>query len=98
MNDVLQNIIHLVVTFLFSLLFLMTAAALLSYLDRKVQAWTQDRYGPLHNDPHGILQAFLDDGKLLLQEALKPPASSTTLPPPPPIIFFPPHLPPSSLL
>ena len=71
MNDVLQNIIHLVVTFLFSLLFLMTAAALLSYLDRKVQAWTQDRYGPLHNGPHGILQAFLDVGKLLLKEDVK---------------------------
>jgi NADH-quinone oxidoreductase subunit H len=71
MNDVLQNVIHLIVTFLFTLLFLMTAAALLSYLDRKFQAWTQDRYGPLHNGPHGILQAFLDVGKLLLKEDVK---------------------------
>lgn len=71
MNDVLQNVIHFIVTFLFSLLFLMTAAALLSYLDRKFQAWTQDRYGPLHNGPHGILQAFLDVGKLLLKEDVK---------------------------
>src|SRR5258707_13016129 len=71
MNDVVQNIIHLVVTFLFSLLFLMTAAALASCLALKVEAWTQDRYGPLHNGPHGLLQAFLDVGKLLLKEDVK---------------------------
>ncbi len=39
MNDVLLTIIHFVVTFLFALGFLMTAATILTYLERKVQAY-----------------------------------------------------------
>ena len=40
MNDVktYQNIIHFVVTFLFSLIFLMAAATIMVYLERKLMA------------------------------------------------------------
>ncbi len=51
--DVIGTIVHFIITFLFSLLFLMGAATILSYLDRKVQAYAQDRYGPLHYGPPG---------------------------------------------
>jgi NADH-quinone oxidoreductase subunit H len=88
MNDVLQNIIHFVITFLFALLFLMTAAALLSYFDRKVQAYTQDRYGPYHYGPQGILQAFLDVGKLLLKEDVKAGATDNLVFRIAPMVFF----------
>ena len=71
MNDVLQNIIHFVVTFIFSLFFLMTAASLLVYLERKFQAFVQDRLGPYHYGPQGILQAIIDPMKLLLKEDVK---------------------------
>ena len=70
-NDVVQTIIHFVVTFVFSLFFVMTAASLGVWGERKVQAWAQDRWGPLHYGPQGILQAILDPMKLLLKEDVK---------------------------
>src|SRR5690349_11823812 len=88
MDPVLFNVIHVVVTFLFALLFLMTAAALLSYLDRKVQAYMQDRYGPYHYGPQGILQAFLDVGKLLLKEDVKAGAIDNLVFRLAPVVFF----------
>ncbi|HEX9038445.1 MAG TPA: NADH-quinone oxidoreductase subunit NuoH [Ktedonobacterales bacterium] len=71
MNDVVLNIIHFLVTFLFSLGFLMLAATVLTYLERKVQAYMQDRYGPLHYGPAGMLQAPFDVVKLLLKEDIR---------------------------
>jgi NADH-quinone oxidoreductase subunit H len=71
MNDILQNIIHFVVTFLFSLIFLMAAATVLVYWERKFMALMQDRVGPLHYGPQGTLQTILDVGKLLLKEDVK---------------------------
>lgn len=88
MDPVLFNVIHVVVTFLFALFFLMTAAALLSYLDRKVQAYMQDRYGPYHYGPQGILQAFLDVGKLLLKEDVKASATDNLVFRLAPVVFF----------
>lgn len=71
MNDVVQNIIHFVVTFLFSLIFLMAAATILVYWERKFMALMQDRIGPLHYGPQGTLQTIFDVAKLLLKEDVK---------------------------
>ena len=70
-TSVWLTIVHFIVTFLFGLGFLMTAATILTYLERKVQAYMQDRYGPLHNGPAGLLQSPFDVLKLLLKEDIK---------------------------
>jgi NADH-quinone oxidoreductase subunit H len=90
--DIGQIIIHFIITFLFSLLFLMGAATILSYLDRKVQAYAQDRYGPLHYGPAGLAQPLLDVGKLLLKEDLRASATDNPLFWLAPMVFFAPVL------
>src|SRR5690348_4920028 len=71
MNDVVQNIIHFVVTFLFSLIFLMAAATIMVYWERKLMALMQDRVGPLHYGPQGTLQTIFDVIKLMFKEDVK---------------------------
>jgi NADH-quinone oxidoreductase subunit H len=88
MSDVVQNLIHFLVTFLFSLVFLLGAATVLTYLERKVQAWMQDRYGPLHVGPHGTLQPIMDVVKLLLKEDVKATATDNIVFRIAPMIFF----------
>lgn len=88
MNDVVQNIIHFLVTFLFSLLFLMGAATVLVYLERKVMALMQDRYGPLHVGPQGTLQTVMDVAKLLLKEDVKAGSVDNVVFRLAPVIFF----------
>ncbi len=92
MNDVIQNIIHFVVTFLFSLIFLMAAATVLVYLERKVMALMQDRVGPLHYGPQGTLQTVLDVGKLFLKEDVKSRDTDSIVFRLAPMIFFAPVL------
>ena len=93
MNDVVQNIIHFVVTFLFSLLFLMAAATILVYLERKVHG-AGCRIAMAHciMGPHGILQSLLDVGKLLLKEDVKAPRPTTSSSACAPMVFFAPVL------
>lgn len=52
--------------------FVMTSAALLVYVERKILAFMQDRFGPLHTGPGGSLQSVADVGKLLLKEDIHP--------------------------
>src|SRR5436305_13554913 len=48
--------------------FVMTSAVILILAERKVMGWMQDRVGPIHTGPWGLLQTVADVGKLLLKE------------------------------
>jgi NADH-quinone oxidoreductase subunit H len=60
--------LEFVVTLLSVFGFVLTSAALLVFLERKIMAFMQDRLGPYHTGPHGLLQSVADVGKLLMKE------------------------------
>jgi len=55
--------------------FLLALAFFYEWVDRKFFARLQNRYGPLHTGPHGILQPIADFLKLLSKEDISPHAS-----------------------
>jgi NADH-quinone oxidoreductase subunit H len=55
--------------------FLLALAFFYEWVDRKFFAKLQNRYGPLHTGPHGILQPIADFLKLLSKEDITPHAS-----------------------
>jgi NADH-quinone oxidoreductase subunit H len=60
--------LQFVVLFISIFGFVLTSATLLVLAERKVMAWMQDRLGPYHTGPWGLLQTVADVGKLLLKE------------------------------
>src|SRR5437764_8949616 len=46
--------------------------AMLIYVERRVAAWVQDRYGPNRVGPAGLLQSVADGLKFLLKEDVVP--------------------------
>src|SRR5690606_27391265 len=52
---------------------LLLAGAFLSWIERRVLAWWQDRYGPNRAGPFGVLQALADVVKILMKEDWIPP-------------------------
>jgi NADH-quinone oxidoreductase subunit H len=62
------DFLQFVVAFLLIFGFVSTSAIILVLVERKVMAWMQDRYGPLHTGPWGLLQTVADAVKLLLKE------------------------------
>src|SRR5438270_2096628 len=48
--------------------FVLTSAIILILAERKIMGWMQDRVGPMHTGPWGLLQTVADVGKLLMKE------------------------------
>lgn len=48
--------------------FILTSAVILILAERKIMGYMQDRVGPIHTGPWGLLQTVADVGKLLLKE------------------------------
>src|SRR5216683_1510393 len=48
--------------------FVLTSAVILILAERKIMGWMQDRVGPIHTGPWGLLQTVADVGKLLMKE------------------------------
>jgi NADH-quinone oxidoreductase subunit H len=79
-DDAVTQLIHgiiswqflqFVVTFVSIFGFVMTSAVILILAERKIMAWMQDRLGPIHTGPWGLLQTVADVGKLLLKEDIR---------------------------
>ncbi len=64
--------LQFVVAFISFFGFVLTSATLLVLAERKVMAWMQDRLGPYHTGPWGMLQTVADVVKLLLKEDIHP--------------------------
>jgi len=58
---------------------LQISAAVLVYMERKVAAFAQQRYGPYLVGPRGLLQPLADIVKLLFKEELRPKAADSVL-------------------
>lgn len=72
-TELLSGIISLqflefVIAFLSFFGFVLTSATILVLAERKIMAWMQDRFGPIHTGPWGLLQTVADVAKLLLKE------------------------------
>lgn len=81
------ELIRLVVALVVTLAILIGSAVILSYGDRKVLGFSQDRLGPYHYGPQGILTPIADTLKLLLKEDVVPARSDKVLHVMAPIVF-----------
>ena len=73
-----ELIAHLVVIG-FTFFMLLNSAAVLVYMERKVAAFVQQRYGPYLVGPKGLLQPIADIVKLIMKEELRPLAANKWL-------------------
>src|SRR5213080_522053 len=68
-----------IVLTLFVFFMLLTSAAIMVYVERKVAAMLQQRMGPYLVGPRGMLQPMADIVKLLFKEELRPRAADAFL-------------------
>src|SRR6185295_9729861 len=68
-----------IVLLLFVFFMLLNSAAVMVYMERKVAALIQQRYGPYLVGPHGLLQPLADIVKLMFKEELRPKAADRFL-------------------
>ena len=63
--------LRLVIAVVLALFLVLNGALLQIYLERKIQAVIQDRLGPYHVGPFGLLQTFADAIKLIAKEDVR---------------------------
>ncbi len=68
-----------IVLLLFVFFMLLNSAAIMVYVERKVAALLQQRFGPYLVGPHGALQPLADVIKLMFKEELRPKAADAFL-------------------
>ena len=71
----LTHLVIILVTFVMVL----SSAAVLVYLERKIAGWIQQRYGPYLVGPSGALQPLADIIKLMFKEELRPKSADAFL-------------------
>ncbi len=83
-----QEVIHFFITLIFTLVFVPLIPLIGVYLDRKVLGLMQDRLGPTHTGPWGLLQTPVDMIKLLSKEDIKASATDNIIFALAPVIFL----------
>jgi NADH-quinone oxidoreductase subunit H len=71
LDPVIWAPLRLVVAVALALFLVLNGALLQIYLERKIQAVIQDRLGPYHVGPFGLLQTFADAIKLIAKEDVR---------------------------
>lgn len=92
MNDMVTDILWIILKILIIVIPLMIGVAYLTFAERKVIGYIQDRIGPNRVGPRGWLQPIADGLKLLLKEVIVPSVSNKFLYVIAPIITFVPAL------
>ena len=72
MSDLLFNALLIFIKVIVIQIILITCVAFVVYGERKISAFIQDRVGPNRVGPMGLLQSFIDVGKLLFKEDIVP--------------------------
>jgi NADH-quinone oxidoreductase subunit H len=62
------SFLQFIIAFLSFFGFVLTSAIILILAERKIMGWMQDRVGPVHTGPWGLLQTVADVAKLLMKE------------------------------
>src|SRR2546428_9395851 len=62
------SFLQFIIAFLSFFGFVFTSAIILILAERKIMGWMQDRVGPIHTGPWGLLQTVADIGKLFSKE------------------------------
>jgi NADH-quinone oxidoreductase subunit H len=71
--------LQFIIAFLSFFGFVLTSGMILILAERKIMGWMQDRVGPIHTGPWGLLQTVADGVKLLMKEDIHAALADTSL-------------------